>query len=1217
MKKKFKKFFQKSLSVLMVVGIFISSFSGIPLKIPEVHAMSGVSGDKIIEVAQSYSNYTYDNVGTCTGLVTRVLNKLGIAQSIVGIHPYNIDTPQSEGGARYAPSGMYRNAFNHPEDAQLIFQGYVKDLIKVPEILKNGDLAIQRPEDKSNYSGSGHVGFIHLYGNSVAWFGANGSRLGIGDMVLVADTTTGGGHKDISGEDYITVFRLTKSEPEYAKTSATKSAIERVEVSFRKTDVETGKVLEGVQVDFLRDGVKFASGTTNSLGIATATYNQSYSSTSEEKEYVTNYDELDDDGRRAVDERGAFHYYEDAQAEADSEAQSNANAQASQTHRYSVVETQTKTKYWLDDNNKTVSDSMDGSGSISLSLTNERVRATAKLKKVDYDTKGKAQNEGSLDNALYGLYAKSNILDPADASIIYHAGDEVFRGRTQNGEITVTDLFLGDYEWRELSASEGYFLNPTAYAVKLEYAGQTVKTVVAKTTVTEKVITGNFEIEKVITSGDESEITEKEEGAEFIAVAEKYVIKYGSIEEAWEHRDEYTDKEYDYLVTDSNGYAKSRDLAYGKIRIKQIKGKLDTEKVKDEWTFTISKENQDTIKYIINNTIFKSYVRLVKKDVETGKTITLSNTTFKIVDLSTNELLTQKVGKETFEEWTTDSNGEFVLPLEVRAGNFKLIEIKSPDLYLVNNEGVEFSVTTSNIIETDSDGDPILTVTMYDQAVKGQINVEKHGEVLTNVKKEENGNYTLIYENKCVAGMIVEIKAREDIIDPADGSVLYEKGTIVDTIKTGNTCENKSILLPLGKFTVYEVEAPFGMILNTKEYDVDLTFADENTPVVMETVSITNERQKVDLDITKLDKEDETPIEGAFFGLYATKDIVVKDDNNEDKVLIKSGTLIETSTSDADGKVIFNSDLPLTADDETYFEVKEIKSKEGYYLNEEPLSIDTKYKGQNTERFTSEGTLYNKPIVNYISVNKVDSLTGETIIDKDFTFGLCKDSECNNIIAKVESNKEDGTAFFTIKYGVEMFIRELSSPEGYSLSDEVVKVLLNKDGLYVNDELVEVDEDLIYSFNYENNPLHYILVNKVDSLTMQNILSKDFSFNLCEDYECNNIVETFSANQEDGTAFIPVKFGTWFIKEGSAPLGYALSSEVVKVEVSKDGLFINDNKVETDEDLVYSIVYQDSLLPVIQTGVNDNPNLFLIIGGSALVGMSTIIISLIKKKKQK
>ena len=114
-----------------------------------------------------------------------------------------------------------------------------------------------------------------------------------------------------------------------------------------------------------------------------------------------------------------------------------------------MVETQTKTKYWLDDNNKTVSDSLTGSGSITLNLKNERVTGSAKIQKIDYDSTV-AQNEASLDGAIYGLYANETILDPADASIIYKAGEEVARVRIENGEGLVEDLYLGSYIWKEM-----------------------------------------------------------------------------------------------------------------------------------------------------------------------------------------------------------------------------------------------------------------------------------------------------------------------------------------------------------------------------------------------------------------------------------------------------------------------------------------------------------------------------------------------------------------------------------------------------------------------------------------------------------------------------------------------------------------------------------------------------------------------------------------------
>ena len=1330
MKKKINRKLKQLLSVVMIFGILLSSFPIAPF-IPTVSAMSTVSGDKIIETAQTYVGWSYDEVGTCTGLVTRTLNKLGIGESVVGIHPYDIDKPQSSGGARYAPDAMYRNAMNHPEDAQLIWQGYKKDVEKNAKLFKNGDLIIERIQDKAEYTGTGHVSFMHIYGDTIASFGAGSA--GIKDSVYATGVSFISNDPYgimpintppwVNGNDYITVFRLTEVKPEYATLTSDKTANETVEVSFFKTDVDTRKPLSGVEVDFYRDDVKFASGTTDASGIARATSVNNYSATSSEKEYCTNYENLGDEGKAEVDSRGAYHSQVEAQAAADSEAQKEATNLASQTHRYSVVERKTKTKYWLNPDNTTDSNSATGSGSITLSLTNERVRGTATIVKEDYDVKH-SQNEATLDGAVYGLYAKNNILDPADASVIYSAGQQITTVRIENGSAKVENLYLGDYFWKELSLSEGYTIDSSTLEFSLNYSDQNVRVVTSSSTSKEKVIVGDFEIEKVITSGEESEITQKEEGAEFLVVAKKYVDKYGSIEEAWEHRSEFTEKEYDKLITDKKGYDKTNPLAYGTFVVKQIKGKIDTENVKDTWEFKVTRENQETIKYIVNNRIFTSYVKLQKKDAESGKLITLSNTSFKIKNADTGEYLKQKVGQTTYDVWKTDDKGEFVLPLEVKAGNYILEELESPNLYVINKEGVSFKVTNSNIFETDPDGDPIITVVMKDKPVKGQVKVSKFGEVLVGVEETEDGNKQFKYEERSLAGMTVNIQTAEDIIDPADGSILYRKGEIVDTITTEKDKGALSRKLPLGKYVVYEVEAPDGMIIDQNQYEVTLEFVDNETEVVMDTVSITNERQKVELELVKLEEDTEIALEGVIFNLLATKDIVSYDG----KVLVKANTVIEQGITDSEGKLVFNADLPISTDEETYFEIKEAEAKEGYYLNEDSYPVDTQYKGQNIIKISNSEVIYNKPIINYVRVNKVDDTTSENIVNKDFTFGLCKDSECNEIVEEYHANQEDGTTdLMEIRYGDILYIRELSAPEGYELSSEVVKVELNKDGLLINDELVEVDEELIYNFNYEDTPYRYILVNKIDERTTKNITNKDFTFGLCKDSECNEIVEEYHSNQEDGTAgLIQISSNQeFYIRELSAPEGYELSSEVIKVELKKDGLYINDELVETDdnfvysfeyknkpyhyvlvnkvddktgeniiskdftfglckdsecneiikeyhanqedgtalvdvpsgeelyirelsapegyglssevirvltdeeglhvngelvevnEDLIYSFYYQDTLLPVVQTGYDDNMSLYIALGGISLAGLSIILLFAVKKSKKR
>ena len=204
--------------------------------------------------------------------------------------------------------------------------------------------------------------------------------------------------------------------------------------------------------------------------------------------------------------------------------------------------------------------------------------------------------------------------------------------------------------------------------------------------------------------------------------------------------------------------------------------------------------------------------------------------------------------------------------------------------------------------------------------------------------------------------------------------------------------------------------------------------------------------------------------------MTAIKDIYSYDG----KLLVKAGTLIEQGITGLNGGYIFRADLPISLDDETYFSITEEKQLEGYYKNDDVISVDTKYKGQNIEKVSNSQTVYNKIIKNYILINKVDSSTLENIISKDFKFKVCTDIECSKVIGEYSADIEKGTALIDIKYGTTIFIKESSAPDGYLLSPEVVKVSLNSEGLFVNDEKVETDENLTYSIAYQNTLLPVI-----------------------------------------------------------------------------------------------------------------------------------------------
>ena len=230
-------------------------------------------------------------------------------------------------------------------------------------------------------------------------------------------------------------------------------------------------------------------------------------------------------------------------------------------------------------------------------------------------------------------------------------------------------------------------------------------------------------------------------------------------------------------------------------------------------------------------------MKIVKKDAESGKTVALADATFKIKDADGN-YVTQKLGMIKVDTFVTNADGIVMTPLKLDAGDYTLEEITAPNGYVLNKEEIPFTITTSNIAETDEDGDPITVVECNDQAVKGTISIEKKGEVLTGAKENENGGIDFVYETRNIEGAVVEIRAKEDILDPADGTVLYEAGTLMDTVTTSKEGPVTSKELPLGTYTVTEVKAPYGFVLNSTPQDVTLAYADQNTPLVTQSKTI-------------------------------------------------------------------------------------------------------------------------------------------------------------------------------------------------------------------------------------------------------------------------------------------------------------------------------------------------------------------------------------------
>ena len=273
------------------------------------------------------------------------------------------------------------------------------------------------------------------------------------------------------------------------------------------------------------------------------------------------------------------------------------------------------------------------------------------------------------------------------------------------------------------------------------------------------------------------------------------------------------------------------------------------------------------------------------------------------------------------EVYYTDSTGKLMLPAPLPYGNYEIIEQNTCYGYVLDSDPVAFKVDGS----TD-----IVTVVKSNIAQKGTITIEKTGEVFSSVRENE-GIYQPVYEVKGLAGAVYEITAAEDIVT-LDGTIRYTKGQVVATVTTDADGKATTEPLYLGKFTVKEVTAPHGMVLNTKPVDVELTYAGENVKVTTTSTSFYNERQKVTIDLSKsLEKDDVfnigngDEITRVQFALYAAEDLTAEDGRT-----IPKDALIEIEACDTDGKISFKTDLPVGA--KVY--VKEYATDSHYILSE-------------------------------------------------------------------------------------------------------------------------------------------------------------------------------------------------------------------------------------------------------------------------------------------
>lgn len=719
------------------------------------------------------------------------------------------------------------------------------------------------------------------------------------------------------------------NDPLYADVSADAEAYVDANVSLNvvKKDNVTGQGLAGAVFNFFKDGGFEGSGTTDNNGNVSFSFTTSYyGASSSSKTYCTNYDSLTDDKKATVSTYTSYDAaYNAAYNEAYTKALNAANAAKNSTsHNYSATEVTARNGYYLNPGNTTVGQSAAGDASLNLSLANVRTTGSITITKEDSETGAIAQGDATLTGAVYGLYARNNIVHPdGHTGILYTAGSLVatFPPTDANRQARLDNLYLGNYYVKEITPSTGYLLDTKEYDVAVTYEGQDVPNVVRTSTVTEDVIKGNIRLVKHLQEKDPSAASRPqvpEVGAEFDIILKSSGVTYA------------------HIVTDADGFAQANMLPYGNYIVRQTKGKEGYSFITDFEVFIRAHER--TYSYILENLDYTSQLQVLKKDAETGELVKVAGAKFEIYNEAGKKIVQTVLypTKYDISVFETDESGMLELPQWLGSGNYTLKEVQAPEGYILNPDPIPFKVFRE-YEEKDKWGDSVIRVVCEDVSVKGIIDVTKVAPVLT---AYEDGKF--IYTEERVRDVRFQIIAAEDIYradrqTDAEGNLitLYKKGDIVETLVTDPLGEASSMELPLGKYKVKEIYVPGGIYLDQEEIEVELKYEDDRTEIVFSPADFYDQRQEIEIGAFKYDTKTNKAIPGVEITIYANRDILDYYGN----VLVKKGDAIRSIVTDNDGKADFGKDLPLNAyaaegDDpdveEPMYYMKETKFPVGY-----------------------------------------------------------------------------------------------------------------------------------------------------------------------------------------------------------------------------------------------------------------------------------------------
>ena len=830
-----------------------------------------------------------------------------------------------------------------------------------------------------------------------------------------------------------------------------------------------------------------------------------------------------------------------------------------------------------------------------LSVTNQPVRVRLKLYKRDADEyAGKpadapgTRGDGELTGAVFRVLAAQDITDRQD-NVIYEKGAVVVDSLTtagQDASVTTDALWPGVYEIVELAPPVGYQASDTAITIDTrDAARQSVEAVITyEGVVTNEIRYGAQAIVKLLggmsDDPDPDRVETPEAGAEFLV----YLRKAGSYENAHAF-------ERDRLVTDENGYAKTKALPYGVYVLEQIKGAPGYE-LKGPILFEID-GTEDILNpppLTLSDRPIRYRLRLMKTDSETGKTITLSGVSFKLRD-ETGEFVTQTVSYPTRQEtdtFITDETGSVTLPETLTWGLYFVEEVTAPKGYLIREEALPVFVGQDG----DAPGETYqIDVEVPNEPVKGRILLEKKGPQLTGfeVTADAYGNeaHRPVYEERYLAGAVFELRAAETVTG-GDGTVWFEQGELVETLTTASDGPAASGLLPLGRYVLVEIHAPEGYALDDMPHEVTLDASDAYTPVVEICAELTNEYLPAEITMTKYKEalqtmEDEhgvrqtvitVPGEDFVFGLFNASDIPY------DGGVLPAGTLVASGATDTDGRLVLAGQYP-----HGEYYVKELQAPEGWKLpaGTFPVSILPE-KAQEDAVIRAGLTVHNELICTPVTITKTD-ITGAAPVPGAL---IEVRNSRDEIIYRARTDENGELPDILLMPGQYAF-REVLAPDGYALNEAVCIFVVDAQGQVSGD--TEIRDDWTRFSLRKTDTGGRVLAGVQFALV---------------DADGNQIM-TAETDENGLASFERIPYGRYTVVETQPLPGYLPAGTVAELTV--DGQYVNP-------DAPLEVVNVPADTPDIQTGV-DLPFTPLMWAGVGMTAGGLVLIGVYGYRRRK